>query len=125
MDISVAESIIEKIKHKKFRLSEKFLIPYVYDKTAIFKKIHIETNSFCNRSCSFCPQSEYDIAETMEDDIFSKIVKELKDINFDGLAGLYMRNEPLIDKKLSIHKFFHIYFFESIFHKSLIFFDFL
>ena len=102
MDLSLDKSIIDYIKHKNFRLREKLLKHHIYDKTLLFKKIHIETNSFCNRSCSFCPQSEYDIAEKMDDETFSKIVKDLKNINFDGLAGLYMRNEPLIDKKLSI-----------------------
>jgi len=67
----------------------------------LFRKIQIETNTFCTRECSFCPTSKFKIKDKMSDTVFNKVVAELKELDFAGEVGLYMRNEPMLDKELA------------------------
>jgi MoaA/NifB/PqqE/SkfB family radical SAM enzyme len=63
------------------------------------RAIQIETLGYCNYKCSFCPTNQIDMAKgRMTDELFEKIVGELHD--FDGEIRLYLRNEPLLDKRL-------------------------
>lgn len=63
--------------------------------------ISIETITYCNRKCSFCPKSA-DLSKPirMPDDIFYKILNELKSIRFKGTVILSFYDEPLYDKRL-------------------------
>ncbi len=71
--------------------------------TPLFFQIQIETCSFCNDICSFCPANIHDDTRGknfMSPEIFSKIIKDLKALKFNGLVSLFNNNEPLIDKRL-------------------------
>lgn len=69
----------------------------------LFNNIEIETVNRCNGTCSFCPVNknqdprEY---KKMPKELFEKIIKELKEINYDGAIALHSNNEPLLDKEI-------------------------
>ena len=68
----------------------------------IFDTVLIETRTDCNRKCSFCPQSIYTRPlEIMSEDVFEKIITNLSKINFSGRLGLFVTNEPLLDKRIT------------------------
>jgi len=71
------------------------------DTDSLFKSISIETYSFCNRKCAFCPVA-YDNTQKaiMPTEVFTKILKELKELNFRGEVGLSNYGEPLLDERL-------------------------
>jgi MoaA/NifB/PqqE/SkfB family radical SAM enzyme len=63
------------------------------------RAIQIETLGFCNYSCSFCPTNQIDMPKgRMTNETFEAIVDQLK--NFSGEVRLYLRNEPLLDKRI-------------------------
>lgn len=67
----------------------------------LFNRISIETISFCNRDCVFCPVHWNDRGhKSMDDGLYSKIVNELGAVKFDGVAQLFLLSEPMIDVKL-------------------------
>lgn len=73
----------------------------------LFNRISIETSSFCNRKCSFCPVStgRRDPEATgglkyMGYELYDKVVRELHDLKFNGVAQMFLLNEPLLDKRL-------------------------
>lgn len=67
-----------------------------------FKTIEIETNPICNRRCLFCPitQDEARLTAMMSDELFNKIVNELKALRFKGEVCWSSYGEPLLDKRL-------------------------
>lgn len=65
--------------------------------------VTIEPNSRCNRKCWFCPNSVIDRNSEnipMKWEIFSKIIGELKEINYNGMVSYSFYNEPLLDSDL-------------------------
>lgn len=65
-------------------------------------EIQIETSSFCNAKCSFCPNSTLKRKKNfMSDKIFNLIIKRIKDekLNIERFI-LHLNGEPLTDKKL-------------------------
>lgn len=67
--------------------------------------VTIETNTYCNRKCSFCPNSKYDYSnlennKLMKLDTFNKIISDLKKINYTGIISLSFYNEPLTDDRI-------------------------
>jgi len=70
----------------------------------LFKKIFIETVSYCNNDCAFCPAS----AKTglkrpehiMSEALYMKILQELTEISFQGSIAFHCNNEPLLDRHL-------------------------
>jgi len=73
------------------------------DQKMLFKKyvelINLETSSFCNRSCIYCPDSKFprDFKEQLGNEIVIKILKELSTIKYSGDFSLNLYNEPLAD----------------------------
>ncbi|MCX6759124.1 MAG: SPASM domain-containing protein [Candidatus Nealsonbacteria bacterium] len=67
----------------------------------LFSSVEIETCSICNRKCPFCPVA-YDNSQKviMSDEIFNKIITELKELNFKGEIAFAGYGEPLLDKRL-------------------------
>ncbi len=68
--------------------------------------IEIETSTYCNRRCSFCPNSIYDrgIKQGLIDKhLFKKIVLDLKLADYEGVIALHNYNEPLFDPFLYEH----------------------
>ena len=64
------------------------------------KAVQLETCSVCNGKCNFCPYEETSKIfprSQMSDELFGKIVAELKHIQ-PQLLAMYMNNEPLADK---------------------------
>jgi len=60
--------------------------------------VEIETHSFCNRACSFCPNSQFtrfDKNQVMAESIFKKVMDELNSLGFKGTIQLNRYNEPL------------------------------
>lgn len=67
----------------------------------LFTRLSLETTSFCNRSCSFCPIAWSDRGVThMTDQLFEKIVGELRELEYDGVTQMFLLNEPTIDKTM-------------------------
>ena len=63
--------------------------------------VSIETNSACNRKCQYCPNARHVRPPgKLSDDLFFKIVKDLKNMDFCGDLGFSFFNEPLLDKRL-------------------------
>ncbi|MGR3173235.1 MAG: radical SAM/SPASM domain-containing protein [Candidatus Scalindua sp.] len=75
----------------------KFLEPRI-------RKVFIETISFCNNDCSFCPASKKagkkDPGHKMTIETFEKIIDQLHDVHFSGTFALYCNNEPLLDPRI-------------------------
>lgn len=72
--------------------------------TPLFHQIQIETCSFCNNDCHFCPASTAaDIRpkEFMSWEVIREIATQLKSIQYNGLISLFNNNDPLIDKRLA------------------------
>lgn len=66
----------------------------------LFTRISIETTKTCTRSCWFCPSEQRGKkAETMSDELYTKIVDELAALKFSGVVQWFYLNEPLLDKK--------------------------
>jgi len=65
------------------------------------KQIEIEIFSYCNRRCWFCPNKEIDRHSGnhfMPEDMYLKIMSELREINYSGTITYSRYNEPLADK---------------------------
>lgn len=65
--------------------------------------ISLETINRCNSSCSFCPANRYDDKRPfakMDEKLFKKIIKELKDLDYSGYLNLYVNNEPFMDVRI-------------------------
>ena len=60
--------------------------------------VEIEINSACNFSCSYCPNSVDSRKEKgdMEPELFYKIIRELKEINYNGKLAFDFYNEPTL-----------------------------
>ncbi len=72
------------------------------DITAFFENqllgIEIETHAYCNRTCSFCPNSfldRRDKTEVMPEAMFNKVIDELAAFGFKGEVKMQRYNEPL------------------------------
>jgi len=84
--------------------------PDVYVKgIQLFTNIQIQTIEFCNLKCDFCPNHYliWDRVEnkkkgipynTMTVENYTKIVKNLANLGFNGRFSPYLMNEPLMDK---------------------------
>ena len=77
----------------------------------MFKKdlqfIEIEIFSYCNRKCWFCPNSITDRKSknnVMPEKDYLHILRQLKEIDFDGEVAYSRYNEPLADRKLFIKR---------------------
>lgn len=80
----------------------------------VFKEIEFETTTYCNRKCSYCPNSKYERIGSengryMKEDVFEKLLRDLSDIGFQGLIAPHLYGEPLTDPRLvswisKIHK---------------------
>lgn len=65
----------------------------------------IETTTYCNRKCSYCPNSVFERGlrkneHLMAPALFRKIVDELADIGFKGRLYPHLFGEPLTDSRL-------------------------
>jgi hypothetical protein len=61
----------------------------------------IEIFSFCNRTCSFCPNSYIDRKSKnhfMDENLYLKVMSELAEVDYDGIVWYSRYNEPLADR---------------------------
>jgi MoaA/NifB/PqqE/SkfB family radical SAM enzyme len=67
----------------------------------LFERISIESNSYCNRFCSFCTRT-YDNREKvrMPNELIYKTLYELSEVNFQGLISFHFYNEVFTDKRI-------------------------
>lgn len=75
----------------------------LYDSLPLFNSIEIETYNRCNGVCDFCPvsvQNETRVKKTMTNELFQKIINELKELNYDGSICLFSNNEPFLDDRI-------------------------
>ena len=67
----------------------------------IFKVIEITTINKCNRNCKTCPNSVIEKnGELMSEEVYMKILGDLKKANYRGRISPYDMNEPTLDKRL-------------------------
>lgn len=67
----------------------------------LFDKISIESNSFCNRSCSFCTRTNDNREKArMPDELIYKVLYELAEIEYKGLISFHFYNEVFTDKRI-------------------------
>lgn len=79
----------------------------IKEKIALFKKyvciVNLETSTYCNRKCQYCPISLTDSRKKqdyMSDEIFNKILTELKSVNYLSTISFNLYNEPLADDNI-------------------------
>ncbi len=61
-------------------------------------EIEVETHGYCNRTCSFCPNAHFsraDKSQIMPEDVFDRIIAQLKSIDYAHTLKLHRYNEPL------------------------------
>src|SRR4026207_2010281 len=67
----------------------------------LFTRIQIQTVSWCNRSCVFCPSGKFPVDKVfMSLEIYHRIINQLQAINYAGRISPYLMNESLLDKRL-------------------------
>ena len=67
----------------------------------LFDTIGIETSEYCNRTCSFCPNSiNRQERRLMSVELYEKIINQLVKVEFAGTICFNQYNEPLLDKRL-------------------------
>lgn len=76
-------------------------VPYGKRLFPLFNTINIETTSWCNFKCKFCPAAFLDRPHNaMSDDVYTKIIDELAAIDYTGDIKLHQSNEPMTDPKI-------------------------
>lgn len=82
-----------------------------YYKKRVFKEnvqlVEIGISSFCNRKCWFCPNSIIDRNSCnieLNENLFLKLLSELREINYSNYIYLHRYNEPLYNKELLIKR---------------------
>ena len=67
--------------------------------------VNIETSSYCNRKCGYCPVSVYgrNFKSFIEPNLYKNIIKSLKSINYSHSVCLNLYNEPLSDKNFGFY----------------------
>lgn len=100
---------IEKISPKTYRqffeIYKKLYSPFInkikYRDKYFFNIVGIETSTYCNRKCDYCPNKDNETPKYIIDDlIFKEAIKQLKKIKFNGILQYNLYNEPLFNNKL-------------------------
>jgi radical SAM protein with 4Fe4S-binding SPASM domain len=69
----------------------------------LFDAIEIETINQCNNTCPFCPVNKKidpRPLKVMDYDLFTSIIKQLRDLDYSGVIRLFSNNEPLLDSRI-------------------------
>ena len=78
----------------------------VQESKSLFKRfikvINLETFSYCNRKCTYCPVSMLETKEKqyLDDGIFKSIINSLEAIEYESKISLNLYNEPLSDNSI-------------------------
>jgi radical SAM protein with 4Fe4S-binding SPASM domain len=67
----------------------------------LFNRVSVETTSFCNRKCGFCPISKgtREDKKYMDPMLFDKVSNELGALGFAGVVQMFFLNEPFLDRR--------------------------
>jgi len=75
--------------------------PAATEAPPLFTRIQIQTVSWCNRSCAFCPSGKFPVAKAfMPVEVYHRVIDQLQAIQFAGRISPYLMNESLIDRRL-------------------------
>jgi len=106
-NLSNAERQMEKIHQaRKEARSHSYLQNFLQNRLVYMdypRNIGIETTGYCGAKCNFCPHGSLDRRYTkMSDDLFERIIRELRDIPPHIPTTLFPNhvNEPFMDKKI-------------------------
>lgn len=67
-----------------------------------FRGVFIETSTYCNRRCEYCPNSVNPMPRHfMTQAVYEKIIEQLAAIKFSGTLCYHFFNEPLLDDRLA------------------------
>ena len=86
----------KKLTNENFQLIKDTSIP-------LPSEVEISESGICNRKCSFCPRSDpsyEDINEFIDSNLHSKLIDQLKDLNYRGVIRYSGFVEPLLDKNI-------------------------
>jgi radical SAM protein with 4Fe4S-binding SPASM domain len=73
----------------------------VLEPVPLFTRIQIQTVSWCNRSCAFCPSGKFPVDKVfMSVAVYHRIIDQLQALNYTGRISPYLMNESLLDKRL-------------------------
>ncbi len=65
------------------------------------RHVQIQTISWCNRSCVFCPSQKFELERTlMSLQVYNCLLEELRRIEYSWRFSPYLMNEPLLDQRL-------------------------
>ncbi len=65
------------------------------------RHVQVQTISWCNRSCAFCPSRKYERRrEFMTFETYERVLSELAALGFSGRFSPYLQGEPLLDRRL-------------------------
>jgi MoaA/NifB/PqqE/SkfB family radical SAM enzyme len=78
----------------------------IYGTPDMFHDIIIETTTYCNRRCAYCPNAVSDRGlkcneQLMPEALFYKIVDDLKKAGFKGRLCPHSYGEPLVDPRIA------------------------
>lgn len=63
--------------------------------------ISIETSTYCNRKCHYCPNCHYETPKLYADEkIIYKAIDDISKLNFSGWINFNFFNEPTLDERL-------------------------
>jgi radical SAM protein with 4Fe4S-binding SPASM domain len=63
--------------------------------------VQVQTISWCNRSCAFCPSQKFlRKLEFMSLETYQRVLDELATLGFSGRFSPYLQGEPLLDNRL-------------------------
>ncbi len=73
--------------------------------TDFFNAVEIETTTFCNRRCPYCPNALFDRGlkeneKRMPEELFQSIINQLSDLRYIGRVSLHFYGEPTSDERL-------------------------
>src|SRR5215813_13978799 len=67
----------------------------------LFTRIQIQTVSWCNRSCAFCPSGKFPVDKVfMPVEVYHRVINQLQAVSYAGRVSPYLMNESLLDKRL-------------------------
>lgn len=69
----------------------------------LLRRVEVEANRHCNLKCHYCPNSNDPTSKLkifMPHNLFTKILTDLKNMNFEGIFSYHFFGEPLLNPNL-------------------------
>lgn len=67
----------------------------------MFGQVRVETNTHCNRACSYCSVSRFPkVQQFIDIGLYTKIIDELVSVNYRGRFSPNLSSEPTLDPRL-------------------------